>query len=134
MLTTLDDLIQEARRQPVPQRLLFVLARAELPDFPTPTQRESVERGEGGVLTPVLCVDKCPTELDSMATLAEESQAIGVDWDIALVAAMDHPGSEEVIESRLSHLVSAVQMGDIGRMVAFDRQGEAIALTTANAH
>ncbi|MCL7931465.1 ribonucleotide reductase subunit alpha [Halomonas llamarensis] len=134
MLTTLDDLIQEARLQPVPQRLLFVLTRAELPDFPSDAQRESVQRGEGGVLTPVLCVDKCPTELDNMAVLAEESKATGIDWDIALVAAMDHPGSEDVIESRLSHLVSAVQMGDIGRMVAFNRQGDAIELTTPHVH
>lgn len=128
MLTTLDDLIQEARLQSVPQRLLFVLARAELPDLPTEAQRQHVAQGEGGVLLPVLCVDKCPTEINGMTELMEESRQTGVEWDIALVAAMDHPGSDDVIEARLSHLVKAVQSGDIGRMVAFDRNGDAIQL------
>lgn len=128
MLTTLDDLIHEARRQPVPQCLLFVLTRAELPDLPTDKQRQNVAQGEGGVLMPVLCVDKCPTEIDHMSDLVEESRLTGVDWDIALVAAMDHPGSDDVIETRLSHLVKAVQSGDIARMVAFDRNGDAMQL------
>ena len=134
MLTTLDDLIQEARLQPVPQCLLFVLTRAELPDLPTDQQRQHVAKGEGGVLMPVLCVDKCPTEIEHMNDLIEESRLTGVDWDIALMAAMDHPGSDDVIETRLSHLVKSVQSGDIARMVAFDCNGDAIQLEKAGAY
>ena len=33
------DLLDEARRQPEPQRLLFVCTRAELPDHPSEEQR-----------------------------------------------------------------------------------------------
>lgn len=128
MLTTLDDLVQEARLQPVPQRLLFVLTRAELPDLPTEAQRQHVARGEGGVLLPVLCVDKCPTEIDGMTALLQESKETGIEWDIAFVAVMDHPMNDDVIETRLAHLVNAVQMGDIGRMVAFNRAGDAMQL------
>ncbi|MGY4878541.1 ribonucleotide reductase subunit alpha [Vreelandella aquamarina] len=128
MLTTLDDLVQEARLQPVPQRLLFVLTRAELPDLPTEAQRQHVARGEGGVLLPVLCVDKCPTEIDGMTALLQESKETGIEWDIAFVAVMDHPMNDDVIETRLAHLVNAVQMGDIGRMVAFNRTGDAMQL------
>ena len=128
MLTTLDDLVQEAGLQPVPQRLLFVLTRAELPDLPTEAQRQHVARGEGGVLLPVLCVDKCPTEIDGMTALLQESKETGIEWDIAFVAVMDHPMNDDVIETRLAHLVNAVQMGDIGRMVAFNRTGDAMQL------
>ena len=45
------QLLQAAAAQPDPQRLLFVFAAAELPDDPTPAQRERFAAGEGGALT-----------------------------------------------------------------------------------
>ncbi|BBI51392.1 hypothetical protein HORIV_38130 [Vreelandella olivaria] len=52
-IATFADLLQEARKQPKPQRLLFVFVRAELPDFPDAEQRRRFEQGGRG------CVGAC---------------------------------------------------------------------------
>lgn len=120
------DLLDEARRQPEPQRLLFVCTRAELPDHPSEEQRRRFEQGEGGVLTPVLCVDKTPDELGDMAVLVAESQATGVDWDIVFVAALADQGDSELAERHLQRMVESLKMGSIDQFLAFDRTGEVV--------
>ena len=60
MISSYNDLIQASHSQQEPQRLLFVFCRAELPDEASPEERAAFERGEGGALTPVICVDKNP--------------------------------------------------------------------------
>ena len=63
-ITSFDDLLQAARQQPEPQRLLFVFAGAELPDECRPRfSARSSRQGEGGELAPLMCVDKAPAEL-----------------------------------------------------------------------
>ncbi len=59
-ISSFDDLLQAARAQPEPQRLLFVFAGVELPDDPTANQRQRFEAGQGGALVPLMCVDKRP--------------------------------------------------------------------------
>ncbi|MDW5375631.1 ribonucleotide reductase subunit alpha [Halomonas sp. HP20-15] len=124
------ELLAEAHRQPVPQRLLFVFAKAELPDNPDAQQREHFEQGEGGVLTPALCVDKTLDELSDMESLIEESQRTGVAWDLLFVAALAgdgvNPPTSEEAERPLQRMVEALQMGSIGNFLAFDRQGNAV--------
>lgn len=124
------DLLSEARRQGEAQRLLFVFTRAELPDHPDDTQRQRFERGEGGVLQPVLCVDKLPEELTDMPALLEESRHTGVDWDIVFVAAQAgegrHPPSSDEAGVTLQRMVDAVQQGSIAHFLAFDRRGDAV--------
>ncbi|MFW3614879.1 ribonucleotide reductase subunit alpha [Billgrantia antri] len=126
------DLLEEARRQPEPQRLLFVFTRAELPDDPSEEQRRRFEQGEGGVLTPVLCVDKAPEELRDMAALVEESQRTGIEWDIVFVGALSGSGRQaptsDEAEHQLQRMVESLQMGNTQRFLALDRQGEAVAL------
>lgn len=121
------DLLDEARQQPEPQRLLFVFARAELPDHPDEEQRKRFEQGRGGVLAPVLCVDKTLAELSDMSALAEESQRTGVDWDVVFVAALAgdgiQPPTSEEAERPLQQMVESLQMGNIENFLAFDRQG-----------
>ena len=60
MISSYSDLIQASYSQQEPQRLLFVFCRAELPDEASPEEKAAFERGEGGALTPVVCVDKTP--------------------------------------------------------------------------
>ncbi|MGM0785701.1 MAG: ribonucleotide reductase subunit alpha [Pseudomonadota bacterium] len=131
-ISRFSDLLEEARRQPEPQRLLFVFTRAELPDHPTEAQRRRFERGEGGVLTPVLCVDKTPEELDDMAGLLAESQRTGIDWDIVFVGALSGHGGEaptdEQVEAQLGRMVESLKMGSVEAFLALDRQGEAVRL------
>ncbi len=129
-ITNLADLLNEARLQPDAQRLLFVFTRAELPDNPTPEQRRNFEQGEGGVLTPVLCVDKPPEELTDMAALVEESRRTEVEWDIVFVGALAGRGgeapSDEQVEAQLERMVESLKMGNVGAFLALDRQGEAV--------
>ncbi len=130
MLNDFDGLLHAARRQPEPQRLLFVFARADLPESPTGDQHARHASGEGGTLTPVLCVDKAPEQVDSFKALAEESANAGIRWDVAFVAALDGragiaPSSDEAAQP-LRLMVNAINDGQISRFAAFDRDGHPI--------
>ncbi|MFW6346671.1 MAG: ribonucleotide reductase subunit alpha, partial [Halomonas sp.] len=129
-ITNFSDLLNEARLQPDAQRLLFVFTRAELPDHPTAEQRADFAQGVGGVLTPVLCVDKAADELSDMAALVAESQETGIEWDIVFVAALSGRGGEapsaEQAEAPLERMVESLKMGSIDQFLALDRQGEAV--------
>lgn len=130
MLNDFDGLLQSARQQSQPQRLLFVFARAGLPESPTEDQHARHLRGEGGTLTPVLCVDKAADELSSFAALADESTKAGLPWDIAFVAALEGrvgfaPSSDEAAQP-LQLMVNAINDGQISRFAAFDRNGDPI--------
>jgi hypothetical protein len=127
-IRSFNELLDEARRQPEPQRLLFVFARAELPDEPSAEQRRRFEQGEGGVLTPALCVDKRPDELTDMAALADEARETGMEWDVAFVAALADPEGTADVEPHLERMVEALKMGNVERFLAFDTQGEVLSL------
>src|SRR3546814_2117336 len=87
-LANFRDLLDAARRQSEPQRLLFVFARVELPEHATEEQRLRHERREGGTISPCLCVDKAPSEIASFEALATESATTGQDWDIVFVGSL----------------------------------------------
>ncbi|WP_240645067.1 ribonucleotide reductase subunit alpha [Vreelandella venusta] len=125
-IATFADLLHEARKQPKPQRLLFVFVRAELPDFPDAEQRRRFEQGEGGVLVPVVCVDKSTQELTSMAALVEESRRTEIEWDLVFTAAMDDPKDDAEVERQLQRMMESLQMGTIATYLAFDHHGNAV--------
>jgi hypothetical protein len=131
-INTYQDLIALAEEQPEPQRLLFVFSKAELPEDATPAQKKAFEQGEGGVLNPVICVDRTPEEVRDFTTLVSESEQTGHDWDIAFVAAMSGrggmpPTSEECLQP-LKMMMQQIQSGMISRFLAFSRQGELVQL------
>lgn len=129
-ISSFDDLLQAARAQPEPQRLLFVFAGVELPDDATPAQRERFEAGQGGALVPLMCVDKRPDELASFAALVQESGQFGQDWGMVFAAAL--PGSvnraptSEDAEEPLQRMVEAIKRGEHGAYIPFDAQGRAV--------
>ncbi len=131
-ITTLDDLLQAARDQPTPQRLLFVFAAAELPDDATAEERERFERGEGGALVPQMCVDKSPDELANFAQLKKEAEGMGPDWHMVFAAALSGtsdkpPGAQETGEA-LTAMVEAIRQGFLHNCIPFDAQGHAVEL------
>lgn len=127
-----DDLLQAARQQPTPQRLLFVFARVGLPDKPTAEQRAAFEAGRGGVLEPVMCVDKSPDELDTFASLAAEAAQFGQDWSVVFAGAMagrnGMPPTEAQAGQALERMIEAIKAGTTGSMIPFDRNGDVLRL------
>ncbi len=124
-IASFDDLLQAARAQPEPQRLLFVFAGAELPGDATPAQRADFTAGQGGALVPLMCVDKRPEDIASFAALVEESTQFGHDWAMVFAAAL--PGSADA-EAPLQRMVDAVKEGRVGAFIPFNRQGEPVRL------
>lgn len=129
-LSNFDDLLRAARAQAEPQRLLFVLATAGLPDDASAAERERFEAGEGGTLTPLACIDKAADELTSFEVLREESRALGQAWDIVFVGALAGRGDTEPTplqaEAPLQRMVDSIKAGTIGGFAAFDARGEPV--------
>lgn len=129
-ILTFTDLLHAAKAQAEPQLLLMVFVKAEMPESPTSEQIAAVENGQGGNLTPVLCVDKYPQDLTSMNDLVAESQATGHAWDLVFVSAMSGvagfaPTTEQA-EQPLQMMVQAIHSGNIAQFLAFDQQGEVL--------
>ena len=129
-ISSFDDLIRVARQQPEPQRLLFVFTKVELPDDCTPEQRARFEAGKGGVLTPLMCVDKTLEELGTFSDLLEESRRVLQEWTIVFVAALSGnngrvPRSEDA-EAALNRMVESIKAGSIGSFIPFDAHGQPV--------
>ena len=130
-----NTLLQVAHSQPQAQRLLFVFAAVELPDDATAQQKVEFEAGEGGALTPLMCVDKGLDELSTFEALAQEAQLLDSRWAMVFAAALagassTHPTSVDA-EPHLQSMVEAIKRGELGRYLAFDRQGHSMQLGQA---
>lgn len=127
------QLLRAAATQPQPQRLLFVFAGAELPPDATPAQRERFERGQGGTLAPLMCVDKTPDELSSFAALADEARQFGPPWQVVFVAGLGgaggHPPSDTQVSQALDRMVDSVKQGRIAGYAAYDPSGRSLDLS-----
>ena len=117
-ISTLADLLRDARKQGEPQRLLFVFAVAELSNDLTPEQRARFDAGQGGALTPLMCVDKTPDELPGFDALVTESREFGRPWTIVFVAALAcHAGRSPTsaqAKAPLRRMVELIRSGSLG--------------------
>lgn len=121
-ISSYQSLLDATRAQPQPQRLLFAFAQAE-------SEGQAAAPGQQrGTLTPVMCVDKLPSELGSFEQLAQESQQMQVHWDVVFVASLSGQDGQapaaEAAEEPLRRMISAIQTGQIDKFLAFDRAGE----------
>lgn len=132
MIGSYSDLIDATRSQQEAQRLLFVFCQAELPDDASVEEKEAFERGEGGALTPVICVDKTPDEAPDFASLVEESRATGQSWDVVFIAAMSGrggvPPSTDEAQQPMTMMVESIRLGHISNYLPLDSQGNAVDL------
>jgi hypothetical protein len=131
-IASFDDLLQAARAQPEPQRLLFVFTGAELPPDGTPEQRRQFEAGRGGTLVPLMYVDKTPDEIGVFADLVAESREMQCKWSIVFVAALDGRDgralTSEEAEAPLLRMIDAIKSGSLGAFIPFDCDGEPVML------
>lgn len=129
-LTSFQSLLDASHQQPEPQRLLFVFANVEVPETATDAQKQRAAAGEGGNLSPSLCVDKAPEEVASFAALVEESRTTDLDWDIVFVGSLPGragiaPSADEAAQP-LRFMVNAINDGRVSEFAAFDREGNAL--------
>ncbi len=127
-ISTFDDLLQAARQQPEPQRLLLVFAGASLGEDASPAERAAFEAGEGGEIAPLMCVDKSAAELASFAALAAEAEAMGQPWVLVFAAAMPAAAAAAQVDAALQRLVEAVRVGQLQGLIPFNRDGQAVNL------
>ena len=111
--------------------MLFVFAEAGLPKDHSSHQAERYKQGQGGALTPLVCVDKPLDELSTYQALVEESKNTDVNWDIVLIACLSGRAgvmpNEDEAEQPLRMMVETIRAGgDLSRFVALDKQGEPI--------
>ena len=123
-----QQLLAAAVAQREPHRLLFLFASAEVPDHASPEQRSRHAAGEGGALTPLMCVDKAPEDLASFDALREESRMAGPEWQVVLVAALGGqdgvPPTRPQIDEALQMMIRDLSEGRAGRFAAYNAQGD----------
>jgi hypothetical protein len=132
-ISSFDGLLQAARQQTEPQRLLLVFVHAELPDDATREQRERFSPGEGGALAPIMCVDKAPDEPASFALLVNESAAMGQPWVMVFAAGTSGSSSRAPTsadaQAPLQRMADAIKAGRRGNYPLFDREGVPVELS-----
>jgi hypothetical protein len=132
IITGFQNLLQAARMQPEPQQMLFVFARKELPEDASPEEKQRFENGQGGVMTPIMYVDKKPTELETFADLVKESRQMGQDWDFVFVGCLSGQGDREPSDAEVTKalevMVKSVQGGIIDHLLVYRPDGEQVRL------
>ncbi|MGQ3055020.1 MAG: ribonucleotide reductase subunit alpha [Roseateles sp.] len=121
-----NDLLAIARAQPEPQRLLMVFTTAECEPDATPAQRAAHAAGAGGVLRPLMCVDKDPAELSDFDALAAEARHAGPAWQLLFTAALAGRTTSSEIQRMLDLLVKHVESGEFGGLLPFNPAGEVV--------
>ena len=106
-----------------------------MPPDATDAQKARHARGEGGELTPVLCVDKTPEQIESFDSLVAESMLTGKGWQIVFVAALadqaDYlPGNKDLDEA-FQRIVQMIKYGTVSSLLAFDRAGDPVVFSAA---
>ena len=125
-ITCFDDLIAAARTQPTPQTLLMVFVDVELPPDASLDERTRFEQGQGGALTPRMCLDRAAADLSDWTDLAAEADQQSPAWRMVMVAALSGTPKGDAIEQALNRMVMAVHQGQIEGFIPFDRQGQTV--------
>jgi hypothetical protein len=135
MHITLDSyasLLKIARAEKNPQRLLFVFTRADIEQDANEAQKKSFDKGLGGLLKPVMCVDKPIDELTNFEDLVAESDKTEQSWSVMFAACLSGtngamPSSEDA-NKPLDSMIASINSGMVSQYLAFNRDGELLSL------
>lgn len=120
-----SDLLSMAKSQPDAQRLLMVFVAID--------ENESNKNTQCGYLTPIMCVDKTPSEIVSFEHLLTESDNTGQKWDLVFVGALSGKGSiapsNTDANKPLDAMIANINMGMVSDYLAFNKQGEILEMT-----
>lgn len=127
MATGFQELLDAARQQAQPQRLLFLFAQIEKLESKRNKQRQR------GALMPLMCVDKLPEELSTFSAFAAEADQVSSEWDFMIVAGLDgeagQPPSPEQAELHLNRMANDLAVGaDLSRYTIFDRKAQQVVM------
>lgn len=127
-ITNFDQLVQAAKNQPEPQRLLFLFAKATSMKLPYKSGHQS------GTITPVMCVDKLPSELTEFKELVAEADKINTKWDFILMAGLSgkngQPPTSKDADPHLAKMSNDLASGDnISRFAIFDREEKIVVVS-----
>jgi hypothetical protein len=131
-LESYADLLEIARTETTPQRVLFVFTRAEIEYDANEVQKDSFDKGIGGLLKPVMCVDKPIDELTTFEDLVAESDKTEQSWSVMFAACLSGsngtmPSSEDA-NKPLDSMIAAINNGMVSQYLAFNRNGELLSL------
>jgi hypothetical protein len=123
-----SKLVEAAKQQDQPQRLLMLFARAE-----GNKKKKAHASHQTGTVTPLMCVDKLPEELESFEALIKEADAIASDWSFVLIGGLGGVDGEapptEAAEPYLNQMANDLMMGqDLSGYTILDRQQSPVLL------
>lgn len=127
-ISSFDELLLAARQQAEPQRLLMVFVGASLGEEASQAERAAFEQGAGGEITPLMCVDKCVTELSDFASLAGEADTMAQAWVLVFAGAIAAAAEAREVDTALRKLVESVRVGQVQSLAVFNREGQAVML------
>lgn len=125
-ITCFDDLLAASRAQSQAQTLLMVFVDVELPEGASAAERARFEQGQGGALTPRMCLDRRAADLQDWASLVQEADQQSPQWRMVIVAAIASSAASNKIDEALDRMVMAVHQGKIQAFVPLDRDGQAV--------
>ena len=126
-----DDLLEAARAEREPQRMLFVFVKSVPQKDYSEDQMQQFRAGLGGALLPLMSVDKEPEGLADFDQLVREAKQRSDDWDKVLVACLGgqqgRPPARAKTDAALDEMIRRVEQGaDLSRYLCFDRDAEPV--------
>lgn len=119
-INNFNDLVNEAKKQNIPQRMLFLFAKAES------LKGVFAVKHKSGTITPVMCADKLPEEIKTFQDLVTEADGISRNWNFVFIATFgDNPlqaPSSKDADSYLKRMCDDLAEGkDLSKYVVLDR-------------
>lgn len=132
-ISNFNDLLNAAKYQSDPQRLLFVFVSIEQPEQANDKENQVYQSGRGGHLIPLACVDKTPDELEhGFEQLSAEADNFILGWDMVFVGALGgsqpEAPSSELAQPYLDQMIEMIKIGRVASLNLFDKQGQAVML------